>query len=204
MAQYTEALSLYKKNFTNSEKNNQPMVLKLAFLSERTGNYSDVLFYLSQLALVNPSRTLFEKMDKMASEHNLKGYDFNDYSYFIIFYRRYGAYLPLLLLVFGAYIIYIMYWKTKRRQGILIVHKLSILTYLLVVGVIINLPSLYRSAVITNPKTFLRENPTAAASVVDRVGKGHRVTILGSVDHWYRIIWNNSIVYIRHSDVRNI
>ncbi|WP_025761645.1 hypothetical protein [Dyadobacter tibetensis] len=204
IAHYSEAIELYKKNFTESEKNNQPLLLKLSFLSERAGNYTDGLYYLSNLAQTNPSRTLFEKMENLAQEHDLQGYALDDYSYFIIFYRRYGAYIPLILLVFATYIVYIMVTKTRKGQGIQMIHKLSIIVYLGLVAAIINLPSLYQTAIIINPKTFLRTDPSGASGVVKGVGKGHRITILGSVDHWYRTIWDHSIVYIRKSDVRNI
>ena len=203
-AGYTEAYKLYKKNFKKVEKNNPELTLKLAFLSERSGNYSDCLFYLSTLSLIKPSRALFEKMADIAGEYNLKGYEFDDYSYFIIFYRRYGSYLPLLLLLFAGYIVYIMVIKTKNREPILMVHKLSILGYLIIVLGLINLPDLFQSAIITNPKTFLRNEPSSASKVISEVGNGHRIIILGSVDHWDRVIWENSIVYIRKSDVRNI
>ncbi|MCE7072523.1 SH3 domain-containing protein [Dyadobacter sp. CY327] len=204
MARYPESLVLYKKNFSEDEKNNQSLLLKLAFLAEKTNNYTDCLFYLSKLALTNPSRRLFEKMDKLAAEQNLTGYEFDDYNYFIIFYRRYGDYIPILLLTLGTYIVVIMVSKVRRGEPILQIHKVSIVVYLLVLLSILNVPSLYRTCIIINENTFLRDEPSSAAPVIDRVGKGHKLTIVGSVDHWNRVIWNNRIVYIRKSDLWNI
>ncbi|MCF2494430.1 MULTISPECIES: SH3 domain-containing protein [Dyadobacter] len=204
MARYPESLVLYKKNFSEDEKNNQSLLLKLAFLAEKTNNYTDCLFYLSKLALTNPSRRLFEKMDKLAAEQNLTGYEFDDYNYFIIFYRRYGDYIPILLLTLGTYIVVIMVTKVRRGEPIMQIHKVSIVVYLLVLLGILNVPSLYRTCIIINENTFLRDEPSSAAPVIDRVGKGHKLTIVGSVDHWNRVIWNNRIVYIRKSDLWNI
>jgi hypothetical protein len=204
MARYPESLVLYKKNFSEREKNNQSLLLKLAFLAEKTNNYTDCLFFLSKLALVNPSRRLFEKMDKLAEERNLTGYEFDDYNYFIIFYRRYGDYIPILLLTLGTYIVVIMVTKVRRKEPILQIHKLSIIAYLLVLLGILNVPSLYRTCIIVNENTFLRDEPSSASAVIDRVGKGHKLTVVGSVDHWNRVIWNNQIVYIRKSDLWNI
>lgn len=204
MARYPESLMLYKKNFSENEKNNQSLLLKLAFLAEKTNNYTDCLFYLSKLALINPSRRLFEKMDKLAQEQNLTGYEFDDYNYFIIFYRRYGDYIPILLLTLGTYIVVIMVTKVRRKEPIMQIHKLSIIAYLLVLLGILNVPSLYRTCIIINENTFLRDEPSSAAAVIDRVGKGHKLTVVGSVDHWNRVIWNNQIVYIRKSDLWNI
>lgn len=204
MARYPESLVLYKKNFSEDEKNNQSLLLKLAFLAEKTNNYTDCLFYLSKLALINPSRRLFEKMDKLAAEQNLTGYEFDDYNYFIIFYRRYGDYIPILLLTLGTYIVVIMVTKVRRGEPIMQIHKVSIVVYLLVLLGILNVPSLYRTCIIINENTFLRDEPSSAAPVIDRVGKGHKLTIVGSVDHWNRVIWNNRIVYIRKSDLWNI
>ncbi|WP_229214236.1 SH3 domain-containing protein [Dyadobacter flavalbus] len=195
---------LYKKNFSEQEKNNEALLLKLAFLSEKTNNYTDCLFYLSKLALINPSRRLFEKMDKLAEEQNIKGYEFDDYNYFIIFYRRYGDYIPILLLTLGTYIVVIMVTKSRRREPILQIHKISIVAYLLVLLGLLNVPSLYQTCIIVNENTFLRDEPSSASSVIERIGKGHKLTILGSVDHWNRVIWDNEIVYIRKSDALDI
>ena len=204
MARYPESMILYKKNFSEQEKNNESLLLKLAFLSEKTNNYTDCLFYLSKLALINPSRRLFEKMDKLAKEQNIKGYEFDDYNYFIIFYRRYGDYIPILLLTLGTYIVVIMLTKSRRREPILQIHKVSIVVYLLVLLGLLNVPSLYQTCIIINENTFLRDEPSSASSVVERIGKGHKLTILGSVDHWNRVIWDNEIVYIRKSDALDI
>lgn len=201
IAKYPEATELYKKNFGNDEKNNQSLLLKLAFLAEKTNDYTDCLYYLSKLALVTPSRKLFEKMDKLASEQNLKGYEFDDYNYFIIFYRRYGDYIPILLLTLGIYIVLIMVLKVRRKEAILKVHKVSIVLYLGALLGLLNIPSLYKTCVIVNDNTFLRDEPSSASPVIERVGKGHKLTIVGSVDHWERVIWNNKIVYIRKSDL---
>lgn len=204
IARYPEAQTLYKKNFHQAEKNSQALLLKLAFLAEKTNNYTDCLFYLSKLALTHPSRHLFEKMDKLAKEQNLSGYEFDDYNYFIIFYRKYGDYIPILLLTLGTYIVVIMVTKTRRKEPILQIHKVSIVVYLLALLGILNVPSLYQTCIIVNENTFLRDEPSSAAAVVERVGKGHKLTIIGSVDHWDRVIWNNRIVYIRKSDLWNI
>lgn len=204
IARYPEAQALYKKNFSLTEKNSQALLLKLAFLAEKTNNYTDCLFFLSKLALVQPSRHLFEKMDKLAKEQNLTGYEFDDYNYFIIFYRKYGDYIPILLLTLGTYIVVIMVTKTRRKEPILQIHKISIIVYLLALLGILNVPSLYQTCIIVNENTFLRDEPSSAAGVVEKVGKGHKLTIIGSVDHWDRVIWNNRIVYIRKSDLWNI
>jgi tetratricopeptide (TPR) repeat protein len=204
IGKYQEAGALYKKNFGDHQNGNESLLLKLAFLSEKANNYTECLYYLNKLAMIKPSRRLFEKMDKMASDHNLVGYEFDDYNYFIIFYRRYGDYIPIVLLILGTYIVWVMIIKVRKGERILQIHKLSILGYLLVILFAVNVPALYQAGIIVNEHTFLREEPTSGAAVVERIGKGHKLTIVGSVDHWNRVIWNNEIVYIRKSDIRNI
>ena len=204
IAKYQDAYILYKRSFGDDEKNNENLLLKLAFLSEKANNYTDCLYYLNKLALIKPSRKLFEKMAKLASDHNLSGYEFDDYNYFIIFYRKYGDYVPLMLLMLGGYIVWIMILKVRRGEGILQIHKVSIVVYLLVILGVVNIPSLYKTGIIVNENTFLRDEPSSASSVVERIGKGHKLTIVGSVDHWDRVLWSNRIVYVRRTDLRNI
>jgi hypothetical protein len=197
---YREAYLKYRLVYNMDLPENEALLLKLSFLSEKSNNYTECLYYLNKLALFQPSRAAFEKMAKIAEDHNLSGYQFDDYNYFIIFYRRYGDYVPILLLTLGAYIVAVMIVKVRRKEAILKLHKQSTIVYLLLVFGLVNIPSLYRTCIIVNDQTFLRGEPSSGSMVVERIGKGHKLTILGSVDHWNRVIWNNQIVYVRKSD----
>ncbi|MBB5283195.1 hypothetical protein HNQ92_001321 [Rhabdobacter roseus] len=137
----------------------------------------------------------------MASEHGLQGYEFDDYSYFIIFYRRYGEFVPIVLLSLGVYVFVVMVIKLRNCEYVPKRHKWALVLYLGAMLGLLNIPDNYHTGIVKNKHTFFRAYPSAAAPIVEQVSKGHRLTIIGSRDHWRMAIWNNEIVYVKDSDL---
>ena len=52
---YSEAQTIYQKNSSEGKKNSPNLLLKLAYLAEKSGDYTHALYFLSQLALQEPS-----------------------------------------------------------------------------------------------------------------------------------------------------
>lgn len=48
---------------------------------------------------------------------------------------------------------------------------------------------------------LVRAAPSAAAPVVEIVGRGHKVNILGQKDIYLRVFWRNELYYIRRDNV---
>lgn len=175
--------------------------MRLSFLAERENNPARSLYYLSALAQQQPSVPLLEKMDKIASQQNLTGYEFNDFSYFLIFYRKYGGYVPILLLTLGIYVVVVMVIKIRRYERIQKRHKWTAIVYLLALLALLNIPGNYEAGVVKGQLIHIRAFPSAAAPVVETLRAGHRLTVIGSRDRWKRVIWKGNIVFIRDSDI---
>ncbi|WP_373515835.1 hypothetical protein [Persicitalea sp.] len=201
IGKYQEANRLYQLTFQKNNKFNPGLLSRLSFLAENENDPARSLYYLSVLAQKKPTVALLEKMKHMADQHNLKGYEFNDFSYFLIFYRRYGGYIPILLLTLGIYVVVVMVIKVSRHERIQNRHKWTTVAYLLALFALLNVPANYRSGVIKNQLVHIRTFPSAAAPVVEILRQGHRLTVIGNRDRWKRVIWNEKIVFVRDSDI---
>jgi tetratricopeptide (TPR) repeat protein len=201
IGKYSQAYKIYQKKIENDRTYNPNLLLKLAFLSEKAKQPAESLYYLSILAQKEPNVALLEKMNQIAQANNLQGYQFNDFSYFLIFYRRYGGYIPILLLSLGVYVVAVMIIKLKSGERIQKRHKWATVFYLTALFGLLNIPNNYTTGVIRSEFSFIRSFPSAAAPVVQVIQRGHKLTIIGTRDHWNRVIWEGKIVYIKKSDL---
>lgn len=201
IGRYAQAYKIYQNFFENDPTYNPNLLIKLSFLAEKAKEPAKNLYYLSVLAQKQPSVALLEKMNQTALANNLEGYEFNDFSYFLIFYRRYGGYIPILLLTLGVYVVAVMLIKKKNGERIQKRHKWATIFYLTALFGLLNIPNNYTSGVVRNELTFVRSFPSAAAPVVQVIKRGHKLTIIGTRDHWNRVIWEGKVVFIKKSDL---
>lgn len=201
IGQYSRANAVYKSVYNKRGKFSPSLLIKLSYLAEKGSKPTEALYYMSALAAMRPSVDLLVKMDKIAATHHLTGYEFNDFSYFKIYYNRYGGYVPMLLLTLGAYIVLVMVFKVRRHELIQKNHKWAVVAYLLALLALFNLPANYESGVVKSEVTYVRAFPSAAAPVALTIRKGHKLTIIGSRDEWSRVLWDRKIWYILKSDL---
>lgn len=201
IGRYSEAQNIYEKNFENTKKYNPNLLLKLSFLAEKSNDPAKSLYYLSILTQKKPTVKLLEKMSQVASEYRLDGYRFNDYSYFLVFYRRYGGYIPILLLTLGLYVVVVMFMKAKSGDFIPKRHKWAVTLYLVALFGLLNIPNNYQTGVVRKEITYVRSFPSSASPVIDQISKGNKLTIIGNRDQWHRVLWQGEIVFIRQSDL---
>ncbi len=201
IGRYTEAKKIYARIFENVEKYNPNLLLKLSFLSEKANEPAESLYYLSLLSQKQPSIALLEKISSIAIANGLEGYEFNDFSYFLVFYRRYGGYIPILLLTLGLYVVSVMFIKHRNGEMIYKRHKWAVVIYLVALLALLNVPNNYKTAVVRKDVTYIREYPSAASPLVHSLRKGNKLMILGERDLWNRVIWDGKIVFVRKSDL---
>ena len=201
IGRYTAAKKIYIKNFNSEEKYTPALLLKLSFIAEKSNEPAESLYYLSLLSQKQPSVKLLEKISTIAAAYNLEGYEFNDFSYFLVFYRKYGAYIPILLLTLGIYVVTVMFIKHRNGEITHKRHKWAVVLYLIALLGLLNVPSNYKTAVVKKERTYVRGYPSAASPVVHTIEKGNKLTIIGERDQWNRVIWDGKIVFIRKSDL---
>ena len=178
-----------------------PMLLKLAHAYEQQGDVSRSLYFLEVYFKRHPDEAVLRHMNDLARANSLTGYETSDLNYFYLFYRQYGVYLLLVLLLLGIYVFSVLLIKSTRREYTSRQLKALILTYLFMMLVFINLPEGYDAGITNRAQVYLRTNPSAAAPVAVTLGRGNKVTILGSTDIWWRVFWNNQLYYVRKNSL---
>lgn len=199
--QETDAALLYELAIANGQPATDAMLLKLAYVTEQERDIPRLLYYLQVYFDRHPTEAVLRKMNAVARTNNLTGYETDDLNYFLLSYKQYGFYVQLLLLLLALYIVGVAFLKSLRHEAIPQRHKVVTLLYVLALLIFVNLPEGYQSGVTNQDRVFLREQPSAAAPIVDVMGRGHKVNILGRTDIYLRVYWRNHLYFVRKDNV---
>lgn len=197
----TDAAHLYETAIAGGHTATDPMLLKLASAYERQNDVPHLLYYLQVYFDRHPDDAVLRRMNEIARANNLNGYETDDLNYFYLFYRKYGTYLLLFLLLPGGYVFSVLMLKLIRKQPVEQRQKWVVLLYLILLLLFVNLPERVQSGITSRDRVLLRTDPSAAAPVSEVIGRGHKVNILGSKDIYLRVLWRNELYYIRRDNV---
>lgn len=197
IGQFQQAKEIYQVHAEKEKFVNPNILLKLAYIYEKEGDYTQCLYNLSRVSKYEPTIALFEKMSTMGEVHQLSGYDFNDFSYFVIYFKRYGFVVYFVLILFGFYILRIMFLKSKLKERIRPVHRWFMTVYLIALLVVFNWTEFFHYGIIKDDPSFLRAYPSSASPAIKEFNKGHKVPVLMNIDQWRLIWWNNKFVFVR-------
>ncbi|GAB3551389.1 tetratricopeptide repeat protein [Spirosoma fluminis] len=195
------AVRLYETTLANGHTATDPMLLKLASAYEKLGDTPKLLYYLEVYFDRHPDDAVLRKMNDIARANNLSGYETDDLNYFYLFYRKYGIYFLLFLLIPAGYVFSVLILKLVRKQPISTRQKWTTLLYLFLLLIFVNLPEGVQSGITSHDRVLLRTDPSAAAPVVEVIGRGNKVNILGTRDIYLRVLWRNELYFIRRDNV---
>ncbi|MEO5976062.1 MAG: SH3 domain-containing protein [Chryseolinea sp.] len=197
--QYTQSLEHYKEILASNEYS-PAMLLKMAYIEEAQNRPGQSLYYLNLYYIATKDKSVLEKMDELATKFNLDGYNTSDADLVLSFYHDFHDQISITL---GAIAIFcmslILFWKRKGKRSIAMGTFLLILLVLMVVH--INLGDEIATGIIGEPNTYLMDGPSAGASVVSVIAEGHKLEIVGKVDVWYQVKWNNSTVFVKERNL---
>ncbi|MFN4146076.1 MAG: hypothetical protein ACK4GN_09655 [Runella sp.] len=178
-----------------------PIYYKLAFINEQQNHYARALYYLSIIYNRQPRQNILNKINEIAVNHALEGYELDDFSFVFLFFRQYSVYLTLFLLLIGLYAFGVIIYKQNRGEAIRKRHKWTVFIYFIALLALLNLPASYQIGIINKTYTHLREAPSSAAPVVKSIREGNKVAIIGQSDQWLRVWWQDQPFYVRRLDV---
>ena len=179
---HKESEILYEKyltQFKNKTLVPLPVYYKLAFINEQQNDYPRELYYLSMIYNRQPRQNILNKITETAANHNLTGYEVDDFSFVFLFFRKYSLYFTLFLLIVGIYAFGVLFQKKRHQEPIRYRHKWVVIAYLLALLLLLNLPDSYQIAIINKETAYLRESPSSAAPVKWSISKGNKVTVFG-------------------------
>ncbi|MVM30607.1 hypothetical protein GO755_11235 [Spirosoma sp. HMF4905] len=197
----TNAARLYEMALAEGHTATDPMLLKLASAYEQQNDVPKLLYYLDVYFDRHPDDAVLRRMSDIARANNLSGYETDDLNYFYLFYRKYGIYFLLFLLIPAGYVFSVLMLKVLKKEAIPGRQKWIIFVYLLLLLIFTNLPEGVQSGITSHNRVLLRTDPSAAAPVVEVIGRGHKVNILGTKDIYLRVLWHNELYFIRRDNV---
>gem|GEM_PF-806533 len=197
----SDAARLYEAVLSGGFVPTDAMLLKLASTYERQSDVPHLLYYLQIYFDRHPDDAVLRRMDDIARANNLGGYETDDLNYFYLFYKQYGIYFQLFLLVLAMYSFGVLLTKSLRQQPIPARQKWVLLIYLLGLLLFVNLPRGVRSGITNQDRVLLRTDPSAAAPVAEVISRGNKLNILGSRDIYLRVRWRNQWYYVRQDQV---
>ncbi len=200
---YTRAYQEYEK-ILETGKASPGMLLRMAYVQESLGNVSQVLYLLNLYYKQTADREVLKKIEDLAKTRDLKGYEYSDQAYFYGYLKQYREEIIIVLtLLSGLLFLMILYKKFRMDHkpvwsGIFLVLLLGVLFYFT------NTSVDHEKAIVARGYVHLMSGPSAGASVVEVIGKGHRLKILGKEDVWYRVEWDNKVLYVKETAVTRV
>ncbi len=198
---YTQALVNYESVLQHRGEVSPAMLLKMAFVTESLSDYSKSLYYLNLYYQRRPSQQVALKMNEIASRHNLHGYQYSDWDFFLLFYQRYYVWIIAVLALLSFWMMAGMIRKKIRGTFIAGRHGMALFLFLSAILIVFNLQLNRHKAIVMEDYSYLMNAPSAGAKLVRVVRKGHRINIRGKADIWLQTEWAGNTAYIRKQNV---
>jgi tetratricopeptide (TPR) repeat protein len=198
---FTGALHIYEQIFAQSKQSSQSMLLKMAYIEEGEANYTKALYYLSLYYMQRPNLQVVNKMKDLAALYNLQGYEFKDVDFFMILYQRYYSYFAIVLLSICFIWLVSLIARKMRKEYLPARHLVGCILFMIIIFMFLNIKKTSQMAIIAEDNVYLMNAPSAGATLVSIMEKGHRLEIMGSQDVWIQVLWNGQSAFIRKQNV---
>lgn len=197
---FVQANSVYDSLFYIEGHYTPRMLLKMAYINEGIGHYAKSLYFLNLYNTTNPSKQVLEKMETIADEYQLKGYEYDDLEYFLLQYYKHYDKLMIALLSFGFLAFVYVVLKRKMSSRVVRIRALVVILYLIGVFYIID-SHLFKKGVIINSHAMLLDAPSAGGNYISHISEGTRLKIISKNDIWYKVKWNDKSAFIRETNI---
>jgi hypothetical protein len=200
---YTQSFEQYE-SILKTREYTPAMLLKMAFIQEGLEHVGQAMYYLNLYYLATRDKTVVDKMEELATKYNLDGYASSDADRFLSFYHDNYTYISITLCALAILFLSMMFY-TKVRKKHRPVSSLILLSLVVVAsGYHLYVGEGVSSAIVTSEHAYLMEGPSAGASVLDVVGDGNRVEIIGKKDVWLKIRWDNVTGFVKENSVQAV
>ena len=184
--------------FERAEIATPAMLIKMAFINEALENYEQTLYYLHHYLLMTNDRSVQTKIESLAAEQGIQGYEYSEAELIIVWlnhYRQFIIYTLLGLVLAGMLVVVKMNWYPKV-YGVFSV----VISFVLFIWLNTNL--LNDMAIIEDNNTLIMDAPSAGGRVLNVSRSGHMVEMLETKDAWTRIQWKGKTAYVRNNKLR--
>ncbi len=199
---YKNALIIYETYVKQTQKESPTLLLKMAFLSEKTNDFAKALYYLQNYQKYSPSLELLDKMENLAQKYSLEGHQKSKYSFLNVFYTKFYTYL-LIITIFAVILLFRWTIWSNWRQNTHLPSRFPImfLFFLLLFVLIINFYPSQKQVILAQDNTLVMSMPSAGGRVLAIRNKGNSYQLLSEQDNWVEIMFENKKSYIKKSQI---
>jgi hypothetical protein len=194
---YTQSFELYRQIQQEDQRASAAMLLKMAFIKEGLGDYTNALYFLNLYYLKTYNKRVLKKMENLAEQNKLSGYNYDDAEFFLNLYHQYQLQVDLffisIMLLYFSFLIY----QRRQNKTVPLVQQLVFIALLVTVFSLNNFGREHTKGIIKNSNIYLMKGPSPGSDIVDVISKGHRVDILEKEDVWVKVSWNDDDAYIK-------
>ena len=200
---FTQSFELYDSIY-HLQKSSPAMLLKMAYIKEGLGDYTWAQYYLNEYYLATNNDLALTKMENLAKEKDLRGYETNDSNLLLNLYYKHFQWLVLsvFLLISILFVFFII--QLRKYKQLPAVTSFFLVTTIIALFILINFGKSYNKALIIKNNSFIMAGPSAGADVIDVIGKGNKISIEGQKDVWLKIDWEGQTGYVKSNNVKRL
>jgi uncharacterized protein YgiM (DUF1202 family) len=200
---YTQSLEHYEEILAQQQYT-PAMLLKMAYVHEGLNQIGPAMYYLNLFYIATNDESVVTKMDELATKYDLEGYETTDTDRFWSFYLENHLLISLTLTALIIFMLSITYHTRVKLHRRPIASPIAVLVLSIVLFAHQQYGTVRSRGIIAEATTYLMAGPSAGASVIDVVGDGHRVEVIGKKDVWMKIRWDDEIAYVKQKSVRPV
>ena len=200
---YTQSLELYKDIY-NSGDASPAMLLKMAYSEEAQENLGNALVYLHDYYRFTSDDKALDKMDELAQVNALQGYNETDFEQAEKVLNDFRYIIFIILILLSSVVFFMMFRKYKKHDERSLGLATSFALTLALAIYILDFTSENDKGIIMNNDTFIMSGPSAASELVEVVGQGHKIEVVGKKDIWIEIYWRGKRAFVRENNLQEL
>lgn len=201
MQKYTQSYQLYDSLFTYQKLSSPQMLLKMAYIKEGLGDYTLALIHLNQYYIQTSDERALEKMESLATEFNLSGYDYGESDFVISIYHEYYNQIVLGISIISAIFLTGLFYQKFKLKVKPVSNFISLTISLIALVIVINTGMGYKEAIVIHPNTYIMSSPSSSSEVLAIISKGNKMPIKKSQDVWLKTEWDDQAAYVKIKNV---
>lgn len=201
--QYTQALDYYT-TLRDKGYGSPAMYLKMAYIHEGLGRLGESLYCLNLYSLASHDPQAATKMIELAEKNRLEGYQDEPFESLRTPLREYFLPITGLLATLCLLVISLLVNRARNNKSpsIVLAALFILLASVLYLHTHYSRDSAF--AIVTRSHTYLMSGPSAAANVIEIIGEGHRLHVMGTQDVWLKVEWKDREVFVRDFLVKRV
>ena len=180
------------------------MLLKMAYVYEGLNQIGSAMYYINLYYIATNDKSVLAKMDELAKKYDLEGYETTDSDRFWAFYQDYHLPISLAIAALTILTVSFMYHTRVRLHTRPTGLAITVVALLVLLFAHQQYGSSRTRGILFASSTYVMAGPSAGAAVIDIVGDGHRVEVIGHKDVWTKIKWDDEIAYVKETSLRPV